>query len=314
MTAPHQIALDEAHGQAYMPEFTGTAVGKIWRVDLSSGIKTAMYTGLDGCTGLLMSSDLNFAYVAEQASGGGRVAARLTWRPGTREILAAGLTAPFFMQWSDAAHSSILLPERDPANTIKRLDLTTSPVGVTVLLPAVAFRPSSLVMVAPGMMVVCSNTEINEYNLTSGAFLPTGPLFMGIGLVPVDHIINAGIDATDGYADTTDNPGYLIQVKDLPFGGSLAIMINHNAALLVGAVYYKLFVNQVTPAPTLPMEPRQSFSDYLWNAVTSTFDPTITSPDAGGFYLVRLPVQIWYNPLLGYVLDFECAGQWAVCH
>ena len=82
MTAPHQIALDEAHGQAYMPEFTGTAVGKIWRVDLSSGIKTAMYTGLDGCTGLLMSSDLNFAYVAEQASGGGRVARVLTWRPG----------------------------------------------------------------------------------------------------------------------------------------------------------------------------------------------------------------------------------------
>jgi hypothetical protein len=59
----------------------------------------------------------------------------------------------------------------------------------------------------------------------------------------------------------------------------------------------------VTPAATLPMEPRHDFSDYLWNAASSSFMPRTTSPDAGGFYPVRLPTEIWYNPLLGYMLD-----------
>ena len=131
---------------------------------------------------------------------------------------------------------------------------------------------------------------------------------MGIGFVPIDHIINTGNNATDGYADTTDNPAYPLVVKDAPFGGGLEILVNHNAALLAGATYYKLFVNQVTPAATPPMEPRQSFSDYLWDAGSSSFVPHTTGPDAGGFYPVRLPSQIWLNPLIGYRLDTSILG------
>jgi len=170
-------------------------------------------------------------------------------------------------------------------------------------LTGVPNRPSSQVLTNPATMIVCCDSEIDLYDVSSPLFSLAGPLFMGIGLVPVDHIINTGSDATDGYADTTDNPGYILQVKDAPFGGTLAIMINHNAALLAGARYYKLFVNQVTPAPTPPTEPRQSFADYLWNAGSSSFVPQTTGPDPGGFYPVRLPTQIWYNPLLGYMLD-----------
>ena len=80
-------------------------------------------------------------------------------------------------------------------------------------------------------------------------------------------------------------------------------MVNHNAALLAGASYYKLFVSQVTPAVTPAIEPHQSFSDYLWNSVSNSFVPQTTTPDAGGFYPVRSPLQIWYNPLLGYTFD-----------
>ncbi len=305
MTAPHQIALDEEHGQAYICEYTETPVGKIWRVDLSSGIKTALFAGLNRCTGLLMSKDLAFAYVSEQAGGAGGTGclARINLASGQHQILASGLTAPFFMEWGDAVESCILLPEREPANRIKMVDLTTSPVTVSTPLNAAAFSPSSLVIIRPGIIVVCSSTEVNQYDLTGSAFLPAGPLFMGVGLVPIDHIINTGSNATDGYADTTDNPAYPIHVKDSPFGGTLEIRVNHNAALLAGAVYYKLFVEQVTPAAVAPWEPRQSFSDYLWNATSSSFVPTTTSPDAGGFYPVRLPIHIWYNPLLGYRLD-----------
>ncbi|HMG76209.1 MAG TPA: hypothetical protein VK582_22105 [Pyrinomonadaceae bacterium] len=302
LTAPHQIALDENHGQAYVPEFTGTATGKIWRIDLSSGAKTAVYTGLQGCTGLLLSNDLRYAYVAEQVSGANRVA-RINLATAQRDVLVAGLEGPFFMEWADESESRIILPERDPANRVIMLDLTATPVTVTKVLTGVASRPSSIVLTNPGTMIVCSDSEINQYDLSSSLFSLAGPVFMGIGLVPVDHIINTGNNNTDGYADTTDNPGYILQVKDAPFGGTLAIMINHNAAFLAGATYYKLFVSQVTPVASPPTEPRQSFSDYLWNAASSSFIPRATGPDASGFYPVRLPFQIWYNPLLGYMLD-----------
>lgn len=315
LTAPHQIALDEAHGQAYVPEFVGGGGGRLWRVDLAGGTKTAVFTGLDGCTGLLMSNDLAFAYVAEQAAGGsnGRVA-RINLATAQRTVLATGLTAPFFMEWADAAQSRIILPERDPSNRVVLLDITTTPAIRTDLLTGVPTRPSSVVQHKPGKLLVCSDAEIDLYDVASSFFSLAGPLFMGIGLVPVDHIINTGSDATDGYADTTDNPGYILQVKDAPFGGALSIMVNHNAALLAGASYYKLFVQQVTPAAGAASEPRQSFADYRWNAVTSTFDPVTTSPDASGYYPVRVPWQIWYNTNLGYVLDTSIManGLWVI--
>jgi len=302
MTAPHQIALDEAHGQAYVAEFTGGATGIIWRVDLSGGSKSAVFTGLQGCTGLLITKDLRFAYVAEQVPGANRVA-RINLATAQREILTTAVTNPFFMEWADEDESRIILPERDPVNRITMLDLSATPIGVSHLLTGVPSRPSSLVLINPATMIVCSDAEIDQFDLLGPFFSLAGPLFMGIGLVPVDHIINTGNNNTDGYADTTDNPAYIFKVKDAPFGGTLAIMINHNAALLAGARYYKLFVNQVTPAPTAPMEPRQSFSDYLWSSASSSFVPQSTGPDPGGFYPVRLPTQIWYNPLLGYMLD-----------
>ena len=304
LNTPHQIALDEAHGQAYVPEFTATPTGNLWRIDLSGGVKTAIFTGLQACTGLLITKDLSYAYVAEQVSGANRVA-RINLATGKRDVLISSLTAPFFMEWGDANESSIILAERDPANRITLLNLSATPVTARVLVSGAPNRPSSIVQTRPGIAIVCSDSVITQYDLSSSLFSLAGPLFMGIGLIPVDHIINAvpGNDATDGYADTTDNPGYRLFVKDTPFGGSLDIMVNHNAALLAGASYYKLFVSQVTPAVTPAIEPHQSFSDYLWNAASNSFVPQSTGPDSGGFYPVRPPYQIWSNPLLGYTLD-----------
>jgi hypothetical protein len=311
LTAPNQIALDEEHGQAYIPEFTSAATGKIWRVDLSGGVKTAIYKGLQGCTGLLISKDLRYAYVAEQVSGANRVA-RINLATAQRDILATGLTAPFFMEWADTTESRIILAERNPANRITMLDLTATPVNVTALVSGVANNPSSIVLTKPETMIVCSDSEINQYDLVGSAFSLAAPLFMGIGLVPIDHIsktagvldnTNTGNNDTDGYADTTDISPYPIHVKDSPFGGAMWIMFNHNAALLAGATYYKLFVSQVTPVVAPPMEPRQSFSDYLWDSASGSFVPQTTNPDAGGFYPVRLPSQIWLNPWWGYMLD-----------
>jgi hypothetical protein len=315
LVAPHQIALDEAHGQAYVSEFTdpkGMPTGRIWRVDLAGSTKVAVYTGLQGCTGLLVTKNLLHAYVAEQANGAHRVA-RINLGTAQREVVALNLNQPFFMEWADENESRILLPERDPSNRVKLLDVTTTPAAVTELLQGVPSRPSSVVQTKPGKLAVFSDSEIKLFDLTP-LFTLTGPIFMGIGLVPVDRILNTGNNTTDGYADTTDNVNYLFKVKDAPFGGALPIMVNHYAALLAGAVYYKLFVSQVTPVASGPTEPRQSFSDYRWNPVLGVNVPAVTSPDAGGFYPVRLPLQGWYNETLGYVLSTGAManGLWVI--
>src|SRR5919205_206502 len=146
LTAPHQIALDEAHGQAYVPEFVSGGGGRLWRVDLAGGTRTAVYAGLDGCTGLLMSADASFAFVSEQAAGGGRVA-RINLATAQRTTLAQGLTAPFFMERADEGRSRIYLAERDPANRLTMIDIANSPATVTQLQAGVPFRPSSVVQV-----------------------------------------------------------------------------------------------------------------------------------------------------------------------
>ena len=45
MTAPHQIALDEDHGQAYVVEFADP--GRLLRIDLTTGAQTTLYSSLD---------------------------------------------------------------------------------------------------------------------------------------------------------------------------------------------------------------------------------------------------------------------------
>jgi hypothetical protein len=91
----------------------------------------------------------------------------------------------------------------------------------------------------------------------------------------------------------TTAAGYLLQVTNSPFGGSLAVMINYEQARTLGAAYYKFDVDGA--------QPLQSFVDYLWNG--TTFVATSTGPDSAGFYPIRSASALWYNPYLGYLLD-----------
>lgn len=298
---PHQIFLDEAHGQAYLSACTPSQINQtLFRIDLSSGTVTPVFSGLPPHWGLLLTKDLHYAYVFEEIAGNHRLL-RLNLADGRTEVLLGGLIESHYMEWADSSESRIMLVEGNPANRVTYIDLTANPVVSTALISSVPLWPFSLVKTRPDVIIVCSESEINQYTLTG--YSVSDPLFLGIGLVPVTNIINStpANNATDGYA-TTD-PGYMLQVKDAPFGGSLAIMINHGAARQAGAKYYKLFVNQITPMATVPTEPRQSFSDYLWSPADSCFKLTTTNPDAGGFYPVRDISQLWYNPHLGYMLN-----------
>ncbi len=283
MTAPQQIALDEARGYAYVVEYASSA--RIWRIDIHTHTATPVVSGLDHAVGLLVTADGQFAYVSEQASSGGRVT-RITLASGARQVIASGLTAPFLLEWTDTGQTGILITERDPANRVTLIDLTKTPIAATAV-ATVAFRPSSVAVVSPERLLVCCDSEIDELDLTAGIYTVGGPALLGVGLVPKTAI------SSDGYATTASN--YIFPVVDAPFGGSLAIMVNHAHAWSAGAQYYQLLVDGVVQ--------HQAWNDYLWSTTLNAFELQTTAPFNGSFYPVRQPGEIWYNAWLGYVLD-----------
>jgi hypothetical protein len=289
MIAPHQIFLDEPRNQAYVVEFA--TAGRLLQINLTTGHQTVVVSGLQGAIGLLISKDLRFAYVSEQTPLGGRVS-RIDLSTKQRQVIASSRTAPFFMTWVDANEKAIYLVERDPANRISLLDLTTSPVMVSTVVSALPVRPSSMDVIVPGRLLVCSNGVITEINL---GFSDAGPLFLGIGFVPFDRVTAAG------KANTSVDPAYFFKVKDVPFGGTLPLMINHKRAYDDGGRYYQVLVDGVVKT--------DAWSDYEWDASTTRFELQTMNPGAipgvggAGYYPVRSPDELWMNPWLGSLLN-----------
>ncbi len=286
MTAPQQLCLDEAHHAAYVVEYA--PVGHLWRVDLTSGAKTALLSNLENAVGVVLTADLQSAYISEQAASGGRVS-RFDLATGTRTPVATGLTAPFFLTWLDAAQTTLAVCERDPANRVTTINVSNraSQVAITGL----ANRPSSVAVTMPGQVLVCCDQTIEQVDL-SGVFQPAGPLLMGIGFVPFNKI-----DQTTGLA-TTD-PGYFFRVSGAPFGGTLPLMINHLRAHNDGAAYYRVKVDGIVHT--------DAWSDYHWNGFNYVLQTVGTVSVGGqpGYYPVRALADLflWMNPSLGDLLS-----------
>jgi hypothetical protein len=288
MTAPQQIALDEAHNAAYVVEYAAT--GHLYRINLTTGVKTAVISTLNFAVGLVLSSDLQYAYISEQTTGPdkGRVS-RFRLSDGSRLPMVKGLTAPFYLTWADAGQTGLYVAERDPANRITRIDVTS--FATTVIASGVPSRPSSVALVNPGSMLVCSDAEIERIDFLP--FLPTGPLLMGIGFIPFDKVTASGL------ANTTVDPTYFYQVNNTPFGGTLPLMVNHQRADTDGDVWYRVKVDGVVRS--------DSWTDEKWNGsqyVPQTTAPTVVAGQPG-YYPVH-PISdlfLWLNPTLGSLMD-----------
>ncbi len=237
MTAPQQLFLDEAHNAAYVVEYASP--GALLKITLSTGVKTPITSTLVNPVGVVLSSDLQYAYVTEQTTGPdlGRVSS-IQLSTATRTTLVKGLTSPFFLTWADAAQDSLLVPLRDPSNSIISVNVSLSVSNVVA--SGVPFRPSSVALATPGQILICSDSVIEEVNFI--AFPLDGPLLMGIGFIPFDRI-NQPPSPLAGLADTSVDPTYFYQVKDTPFGGSLPIMVNYQAADDAGAFFYQVKVD-----------------------------------------------------------------------
>jgi len=285
MTAPHQIVLDEDHHAAYVVEFAPS--GRILRIDLTTGHQTVVATGIKNGVGLLLTSDLQFAYVSEQNGG---AITRIRLSNGNRDPLVTGLTQPFFLTWLGAGESTILTTERDPVNKVVQINLNTSPATRTDL-AIVPTRPSSVAVVGADKVYVCSDKVISL--LTLSGFSAADPIFMGIGFVPISRIGgNTGAPASIPVGMATTDAGYFFQVVDSPFGGTLPLLFNDVAARGAGAAFYRVVVDGVEQ-PVLP------YNDYRWNGGTSTFDLVANPTPVGTYYKVRAAGEIWLNAWLG---------------
>jgi hypothetical protein len=290
MTAPQQIFLDESNDAAYVVEYA--ASGSLWHVELSTGTKTALLSNLENAVGMILTADLQYAYISEQTAGAdqGRIS-RFQLSDGAREPIVTGLTAPFYLQWLDPQQTTLLVPERDPANRITAVNVTARSSNVAA--GGLPSRPSSVALTMPGQILVCCDAVIERVDLAPSAFQPAGPLLMGIGFVPFDRVIG-------GLADTTMDPSYFFQVHKAPFGGTLPLMINHMRAYADGARYYRVKVDTVVHT--------DQWTDYKWNGFSyiATNNSTGSVPGgAAGFYPVR-PISelfLWLNPGLGDLLD-----------
>ncbi len=293
MAAPQQFFLDEAHNAAYVVQYE--ASGSLLKIDLNTSAQTTIASGLNYPVGLTLSSDLQYAYVSEQTTGPdlGRVSS-IQISSGTRATIAKGLTAPFFLAWADAAQDTLLVPQRDPSNSILSVNLALG--STTVVASGVPFRPSSVALPNPTQILICSDSVIEEVALIT--FPVNGPLLMGIGFIPFDQIIQTAGPLL-GLADTTVDPSYFYQVKDTPFGGTLPIMVNYQSALSINAAYYQVKIDGVPHT--------DAWSDYLWNGVSyvlQTISPQ-TVGTAAGCYPTRPLGQLflWLNPSLGDLLN-----------
>lgn len=287
MTAPQQMALDEAHNAAYVVEYA--ASGRLWRIDVTSGAKVAVISGLTNAVGLALSADRQYAYVSEQTTSveGGRIS-RYRLSDGTRTSVKTGLTSPFFLTWADAANTALFVAERDPANRITRVDIGS---GSSSSVASTAVRPSSVALVGSTRLLACCDSVIQSIDLVP--FQPTGPLLIGIGFIPYTDIKPSGL------ADTSGDPGAHYPVKDVPFGGTLPLLVNHQRAANDGAAFYRVKIDGVVRT--------DEWTDDRWNGftfVTQTMTPQVVGGQPG-YYPVR-PVSdllLWLHPSLGTLTD-----------
>ena len=293
LTAPQQIFLDEAHHAAYVVEYT--ASGKLVKIDLLNGNKSTIISGLNYPVGLVLSSDLQYAYISEQTSGPDMgCVSEFLLSNGSRETIVKGLIAPFFLCWFDSNENLLLVPERDPANRIDLIDVTAK--THQVIAAGVAGRPSSVALPNASQMLVCSDQVISIYTL-SPIPQPSGPLFMGIGFIPFDKIAQTGSQV--GLANTTADTSYFYQVNNTPFGGTLPLMVNHQRAANDGAKYYRVIIDGNIR--------NDSWTDYKWNGTKYVAETTTPSTKGGklGCYPVH-PISelfLWMNPSLGTLVD-----------
>jgi hypothetical protein len=169
MTDPIQIALDEAHGKAYVVEMRGSS--RLLSIELegdNAGRQTPIVSGLIKAFGLLVSRDGTTAYVCELGDGPIHTRlSRINLVTRKREILFPDLVLTFFLRWANEAQDSILAMQWDPdGNWLARFDLDGKSKSPVVIERTFTGALWSVVPLSNDRYVVCTENMLTTFATT----------------------------------------------------------------------------------------------------------------------------------------------------
>lgn len=322
-TNPEQLNFESLQNPQQMVvdgEFVYVTAGDgVYVIEKAVGKPEQVISGITDPVGLLIDKQTSIAYVSTAA--GALYIVDITsfsmpvYDPITGELLGASTTVAALpttlslgtssghLTWANDEHTAFFatLPQ---SNQIVRFDASSKAVTILQTDTPIGASPQSVVVFDDYNLSVVCDAEIGD--IYCGMPI-TDVLLLGIGLIPFDYITNS-IEMTepwgphDGKADTSSAPGYYFSAyPHLPFAGSLSILINHELAYNGGARYYKArWTNQAGVSRDITA----SYVDLRWNPLGQPprFDPVTTSTE-NGFYPVRDPDELWYNPFFGFVVD-----------
>ncbi|MGD9162381.1 MAG: hypothetical protein PVG39_28485 [Desulfobacteraceae bacterium] len=292
--APQQLVLDLSNNQAYT---VGKSDNILYRIDLTTGVKTLVFTTLTQPVGIAVTSDMQFAYITEQSVPPKISKIDLTLGAWVENVVTSGLTDPSYLTWTDTIQSSLYVVQQTspPDNKILRVDLystPTTPYEIVTSAEGLASQPSGIVVAAASTPIyISTDHKIQKADL----FGLSGNIFMGVG-----HIPSTDIDPIDGYATTA--PGYFYQVKNAPFGGTLNIFLNLENFRSWGASHYEIWVDNGTgPARVTNL----SWKTNKWDNTILKYKPFTMAPDPDDNDHSRYEIPIdggiydsglWYPP------------------
>ena len=133
--------LDEAHDSAYVVEFSSP--GRLLKVNLTSGAKTVIASGLDNPIGVVVELEppVRLHHRADHWAGPGpRQQDPGKQRPA--DDACKRVDCPFFLTWTGPSEDALYVPQRDPSNSILIVNVTNG--ATTTAVTGVPFRPSSV--------------------------------------------------------------------------------------------------------------------------------------------------------------------------
>lgn len=278
-----------------------------------NNVKTAYITDASGNVYVVDISSFNLPSFNDDGSVNGQTSDIIN-APSPSTTLALGGPSGY-LTWSDGNHTSfyVALPT---LNAVKRVDLLTNTISTEEVGTPSPTGPWSVDVFDENDLSVVCNAEIGD--IKRGITVDgSAPWALGIGLIPFSLINNsdnnpAAPAPNDGKADTSSVPGYYFSnYPNLPFGGSLSLLINHSAAYAAGARYYKISIANVQRDQSDPniwiTQPARNitnaFTDLRWNG--SLNPPRFEGISTGtqdGYYPIRQPGDLWYNMFLGAIM------------
>jgi len=185
------------------------------------------------------------------------------------------------------------------------MDITLSPTAKSIVpltLPAGGTPTDIIPFVAGGQIVigqyiVLGGNFLYLEQFSSGSINANGPLILGIGFVPISAIAQSGPGI--GLANV-NGAGYPLFVQDAPFGATLTLLLNWQAARTESYTHYSINFNGINQ--------EFPFGDYLWSPAANAFVYTLTSPVDSIYFPLRNAGQLWLNYWWGGLIETSGSG------